>query len=138
MIGLVSPRTAGVIMELGSGWGGLAIAAARAYPGCRVVGVEYSPFPYLAARLRRFFLPSLANLSFVRQNFFETSFSETEVILCYLSNPIMARLRGKFLKELPKGATIISSTFFIPDWEPEKVIDLGGLWKTRLFVYRKA
>ena len=50
----------------------------------------------------------------------------------------MADLREKLIKELPKGATIISSTFFIPEWTPEKVIEVDNLlYKTKIFIYKK-
>lgn len=137
MVGLIPAGTTGTILELGSGWGGIAFAAARAYPQAQVVGVEYSPFPFLAARLRKLLSPGLSNLRLVRQDFFDVSFRDASVVLCYLCNPLMARLERKFTQELPPGATVISSTFFIPGWEPERVKDLTGFWKTRIFVYRK-
>jgi len=135
MVAQIPPGAKGTIIELGAGCGGVSFAAAKAFPQCRVVGVEYSVFPFLVARLRQLFLP---NLRFIRQNFFDTPLKDASVVLCYLSNPLMERLKEKFRAELPPGATIVSSTFFISGWEPEKTIDLGGWWKTRIFVYRKA
>lgn len=134
MLEQIPSGTKGTIIELGAGGGSVSFAAAKAFPQCKVIGVEYSPFPFLIARLRQIFLP---NLSFIRQNFFDISFTNASVVLCYLSNPLMSKLKEKFEKELPSGTIIISSTFFIPDWKPEKTIDLEGLWKTRIFVYRK-
>lgn len=128
----------GNIVELGSGWGGMAIAAAKTYPGASVTGIEYSLFPYLFSRLRRLFHPALKNLEFARRDFFSYPLEGASVVLCYLTNPLMARLKDKFLRELPPGARVISSTFFIPGWEPEKTEDVKGLWDTRIYLYRKA
>ncbi|MFH1158226.1 MAG: SAM-dependent methyltransferase [Pseudomonadota bacterium] len=135
MLAQIPAGTVGKIVELGAGGGTVSFAAAKAFPQCRVVGVEYSVFPFLIARMRQLFLP---NLLFIRRNFFDISFGDAEVVLCYLTNPLMAELKEKFERELPSGAVIISSTFFIPGWEPEKTVDLEGWWKTRIFVYRKA
>lgn len=137
MVALIPSGTTGTIMELGSGWGGIAFAAARAHPQCQVVGIEYSPFPHMLASFRKLLSADVPNLKFIRQNFFDISFREASVVLCYLCNPLMAKLAEKFRKELPLGATVISSTFFIPDWEPEKISDIVGFWNTRIFVYRK-
>lgn len=136
MLGLIPSGISGTIIELGSGWGGIACAAAKAHPECRVLGVEYSFFPFVVARIRKFFLPGLSNLSFSRKNFFDISFKGASVILCYLSNPLMARLKEKFSRELSGDAVVISSTFFIPGWEAETVKDISGVWNTRIFVYR--
>jgi len=128
MLEQIPVETVGKIVELGAGGGTVSFSVAKAFPQCKVVGVEYSIFPFLIARIRQIFLP---NLLFIRRNFFDISFKDTTVVLCYLSNPLMSKLKEKFERELPSGAIIISSTFFIPDWESEKTIDLDGWWKTR-------
>src|SRR5690606_10282034 len=50
------------IVEMGSGWGGLAITVAKARPDCEVLAIEYSIVPALVARLRKALDPSLKNL----------------------------------------------------------------------------
>lgn len=135
MIALI-PAEAKTIVELGSGWGGLARAAAKHRPQAAVTGMEYSMFPFLFSRLGLWLRPR-PNLRFVRQDFRVADLSDADVVLCYLSNPIMARLRDTALRQLPSGAVILSSTFFLPDWEPERIETVRGLWPTRIFVYRK-
>ena len=133
MVALIPPG-ARVIVELGSGWGGLARMTARAHPSATLTGYEYSPFPFIAARLLGWVFPR-RNLHFRRQNFFGADLSGADVVLCYLSNPLMAALRDKFLRELPPGALIISSTFFIPDMPNKDIVTVDGWWKTKIFVY---
>jgi hypothetical protein len=132
---VVSP--CGRIVELGSGWGGMAIAAARAHPEARVTGLELSLFPWLFSHARHLLHPALKNLSFERNDFFSYPLHDVSAVLCYLTNPLMAKLKDKLEHELPPGAQVISSTFFIPGWEPEQTVDVKGLWSTRIFVYRK-
>lgn len=137
LLSFAEPAVAGNIVELGSGWGGIALEAAKAFPDREVIGIEYSPIPFFFSKCRRLFNPAVKNLSFARANFFDFDLSGTAVILCYLSNPLMAKLKDKFLRELPESASIISSTFHIPDWAPEKIEKINGLWNTEVFVYRK-
>lgn len=137
IMGLVPTLTGGRIMELGSGWGGICFSLARQFPDREVVGIESSFFPYWFSRLRARWL-GLSNLTLLCEDFFDADFRRSALTVCYLSNPIMKRLAGKFRAELPADAILVSSTFFVPDWAPEKVLDVQGLWNTRIFVYRKA
>ncbi len=137
MVALAAGAPEGRIVELGSGWGGLARRAAKAFPGRAVVGIEYSLFPYLGSRLRGLLPPRLPNLRFDRRDFFAVPLDGAGAVLCYLSHPLMARLQPKFAAELPPGACVVSSTFPVPGWTPDVVRDVKGAWKTQIFVYKK-
>lgn len=137
MIELLDVRPGETIIELGSGWGGLAVRLARKHPEAHIVGLEMSLFPYMVARGRLMLHPGLKNLVFLRQDFFKYSFSKTDGVACYLTYSLMAKLREKFLQELPAGSRIVSSTFPVPDWPVEKEVPVQGLWSTRVFLYRK-
>ena len=136
IIALVPQLQPGRIVELGSGWGGICIALARDFPDREVVGIENSFFPFCYGWLRQK-LWRLPNLTLRRMDFFKSDFRGTALTVCYLSNPIMKRLAPKFKDELPPGSVLISSTFFVPGWVPERVLDVTGVWNTRIFVYRK-
>lgn len=125
----------GTIVELGSGWGGVAVKASQNFPDNEVIGYELSIFPFMVSKIKQLFLRR--NLNFIRKNFFSVDLNNASVVLCYLSNDIMHNLKDKFLKELPSGALIISSTFFIDGWEEEKIVTVKGIWNTQIFVYRK-
>lgn len=130
------PAGAGVnIVDMGSGWGGVAIDIARARPQCRVIGLEYSIFPLLIAKFRRQLRPSLKNLGFIREDFFKYSLRDTPFIVCYQLPAMMERLKGKFLAELPDNALILCNHYAIPGWEPEKIVDIDGLIDKRVFAY---
>jgi hypothetical protein len=124
------------MMELGSGWGGIALALARRRPDCTVVGVEGSLFPYLFSRLRLWLPGTPKNIRFVRKNFFTLPLTGTQVVLCYLCNPLMAKLKPKFEAEMPKGACVISSTFPVPGWTAEKTVKIEKMWSTEIYLYR--
>jgi hypothetical protein len=137
MLTLAAGDSSGKIVEFGSGWGGLSFRAARLYPQREITGLELSLCPYLFSRLRQKLSRGLKNLTFVRQDFTTFPLQDTAVVLCYLTNPLMASLRSKFLHDLPKGAVVISSTFFIPRWQPETTEHIRGLWDTPIFLYRR-
>lgn len=125
----------GQIVELGSGWGMLAISLARHFPHCKVIGYEISPFPYIISKMLSYYF-DYPNLIFKRENFFNVSFENVSLAVCYLYPGAMEHLKEKFEKELPKNAYVISHTFAIPGWKPlcrEYVDDLYG---TPIYLYQ--
>src|SRR5262245_4687115 len=62
---LLPKEVNGTILELGSGWGTLAVLLSQAYPEYSVLAYETSPVPYFFSRFR-----SKENLTFVRKDFF--------------------------------------------------------------------
>jgi hypothetical protein len=125
----------GEIHELGSGWGGLARALARARPGSRVEASELAWVPHLASRLLA--LPGPANLRLHRRDLLSAPLGQAGVVVCYLYPAAMARLRPKLESELRPGAVVISHAFAVPGWTPAEVRELGDLWHTRVYLYRR-
>ena len=119
--------------ELGSGWGGLAIAVTSDRPKAQVVAYELSLIPWawsvLVARLM-----GHERIKFVCRDFFDADLSNTDVVLCYLFPGGMERLAKK-LTDLKPGAIIISNTFRLPGWQPDKVVELDDLYRTRVYRY---
>ncbi len=121
----------GPILELGSGWGSLAAPLAKKYPDNQVIGYELSPIPYLFSRLHR-----MKNLHFHRQDFFEIPLKDAGIIVCYLYPEAMRKLKEKFHRELSPNTLIVSHTFAIPGWTPIKTIEVGDIYKTKIYHYR--
>jgi hypothetical protein len=124
----------GLLVDLGSGWGCLAICLAKAYPECRVVGYELSFVPWLVSLVRQKIL-RLDNLQFVRKNFYTVSMKEADLICCYLYPKAMVKLQGKLKNEVKPGRTIVSHTFAFPTWKPVKNVAVQDLYRTRIYVY---
>lgn len=129
-------EVAGNIYELGSGWGGLAVALARRYPQCNVTGVENSPVPFLYARLRRQFA-RLPNLHFHWGNLLDESLENAALIVCYLHTGAMKRLKVKLEKELHGDTIIVSNTFSFHGWEAIRTVEINDIYRSRVFVYRR-
>lgn len=129
------PLQSGKVLELGSGWGNIAFHLAKQRPGCTVIGYELSPLPwgwsFFMHRVR-----GLANLQLIRRNFYEVSFEDASVVVCYLFSGAMLKLKKKFEAELRAGTTIISHTFSIPGWTPSQIIEVKDLYRTKIFIYK--
>ncbi len=128
------PQVSGSIYELGSGWGTLILPLAYRYPLATVTGFETSPAPYLFSRMA---CKGAKNVQLLRRNFFHADLSDAGLIICYLYPGAMRRLKDKFEKELKAGTWVISNTFAIPGWEPLQQIEVGDIYRTRIYVYRK-
>lgn len=121
----------GKIVELGSGWATLAAPLANKYPRARVVGYETSPIPYYFSKLHR-----APNLSFERRDFFDVPLSDAGMVICYLYPAAMKRLKDKFANELLPGTVVVSHTFAVPGWVPEKTVQVKDLYNTVIYFYR--
>lgn len=118
------------LVDLGSGDGRIAIAAARR--GARALGVDIDPMrvyeAHAAARLEG--LESRAR--FRRQDLFDTPIRDASVVTLYLLPDINLRLRPRLLTELRPGARILSHNFDMGDWRPDAEEELDA---SRLFLW---
>lgn len=125
----------GTIVDLGSGWGTLAIAFARQYPDRQIIGYEVSFFPWLISVLFRHLL-ALENLVFLRQNFLDADLGGASVLLCYLYPGGMTAIQEKLNSSPPKGDTlIVSNTFALPGFKPVQIVHLKDPYLTPIYVY---
>jgi len=118
MLRLMPTAVDGTVYDLGSGWGGLALALADRYPDNQVVGIELSPIPYLFARAR-LLLRRRPNLRFRRADLLRQPLDDAGALTCYLMPSVMRRLGPKLAAELRPGAVVVSYTFAFDGWPPE-------------------
>jgi len=135
LLALLPPGLDGVIIEAGSGWGGLAFALAKRYPGARVHAFELSWVPWAVSRLRLAITP-LANLTIKRGDFMGHSLTDARAVVCYLFPGGMEKLKAKFEAELASGALVASNTFAIRGWKAERVIQADDLYASPVYLYR--
>ncbi len=125
----------GVVYELGSGWGGLAFALARRYPRATIRGIEVSILPWAASKLRLAVRPQ-PNLSFRRGDFHDCTLNDAGLVVCYLFPDGMEKLKTKLETELADGAMVVSNTFAMPGWKPERVVRAGDIYSSPVYLYR--
>ncbi|CAB3810926.1 methyltransferase [Paraburkholderia fynbosensis] len=125
-------RKRALIVDLGSGWGALVIALARAFPEASVQGVEISLFPYLVSCLRTHHLP---NVSLKWGNFFHSDPGSANAVVCYLMPGVMAKL-GDFLdKALKPGTFIVTNTFLFRERRAAAVRRRGLRGTVALYIW---
>jgi ribosomal protein L11 methylase PrmA len=114
----VGPRD--VVYDLGCGDGRIVIAAALKF-GARGVGVDIDPARIHEAEInaRRAGVEKL--VTFKQQDALETDVSDASVVTLYMLSAINVKLRPILTRELRRGARIVSHSFAMGDWEPEKV-----------------
>jgi hypothetical protein len=126
--------SSGSIVDLGSGWGTLCFAVAYAFPDREVRGYENSPVPYMYCLLINVLLRR-KNLRFSCRNFREAPLHENGLVLCFLYPGAMKNLKPKFEQELRHGAVVISNTFAVPLWKPQRVVELNDMYRTKIYLY---
>jgi SAM-dependent methyltransferase len=109
------------VVDLGSGDGKIAIAAARR--GARAKGVEFNPD--MVALSKRNAQAAGVNVDFVQGDIFKTDFSDADVLTLYLLPELNERLRPTILRMKP-GTRVVSHQFAMGDWEPDEEATLGS------------
>ena len=128
MLELADIRVGETVIDPGSGDGSLLIASARR--GANAIGIESNPLLVLYSRIRAASRARQGAVSIIRENLFSYPFRSANVVFIYLFPQTIEKLKGKLEKELKPGVRVISNTFPIPGWTPEKE-------KDGVFLYRK-
>lgn len=118
------------VIDLGSGDGRIAIAAAKKF-GARSMGVEYNP-DMVSLSNREAQRQGVADkVKFVKADIFETDFSQATIITMYLLPDLNIKLRPKILEQKP-GTRVVAHQFNMGEWQPDETatIDnrLANLW----------
>jgi len=129
------PPDAAVIHELGAGFGGLALAAARARPGATVHAWERAWLPWLVCRLRAALLGD-GRVAVHRADLLDAPHQHADAVLLYLHPEAMAALAPRLEAHLRPGATVVSNSFALPGWTTETEDRLPDVLRTRVLVYR--
>ncbi len=113
-----------VVYELGSGWGSLAIALARAFPEAHIQGIEISPVPYWVSRIRTC---NMSNVLLRRDNFYDCDLADAQAVTCYLMIKPMPKLAGFLDRMLKPGTPVVSLSFWFRDREVVASRESSGL-----------
>lgn len=125
MLKLAAVTKDDVVYDLGSGDGRIVITAAKKY-GARGVGIDISSDRVSEANANAHEAGVTDRVKFVQQDLFETDLKEATVVTLYLLPEVNLRLRPKLLRELKPGTRIVSHSFDMGDWKPDKHMDVEG------------
>jgi SAM-dependent methyltransferase len=124
MLKLADVKKTDVVYDLGCGDGRIVIAAAKNL-GARGVGIDINPVRIAEAKENAKKAGVEKLVRFEVNDLFLADIHEASVVTLFLLPTINMKLRPKLLKDLKPGTRIVSNTFDMGDWKPEKDITLG-------------
>ena len=119
MLKLGEVRKTDVVYDLGCGDGRIVIAAAKSY-GARGVGIDINPVRINEAKENAKKAGVEKQVRFEENDLFEANIHEATVVTLFLLPNINLKLRPKLLQDLKPGTRVVSNTFDMGDWKPEK------------------
>lgn len=119
MLKLADVKKSDIVYDLGCGDGRIVIAAAKNF-GAHAVGIDINPERIKEARenARKAGVENLVR--FEQKDLFQADIHEATVVTLFLLSKVNLRLRPKLLQDLKPGTRIVSNTFDMGDWKPEK------------------
>ncbi|MFA7439451.1 MAG: class I SAM-dependent methyltransferase [Sphingomonadaceae bacterium] len=108
------------VVDLGSGDGRIAIAAARDF-GAKATGLEYNGDMVALARREARRAGVAGKVKFREADIFKTDFSDATVVTMYLLPSLNLKLRPALLDMKP-GTRIVSHAFTLGDWLADETI----------------
>jgi SAM-dependent methyltransferase len=121
-----------VVYDLGCGDGRIPITAAKRF-GARGVGVDIDPQRIAEANANAKNEAVSHLVTFRLQDAMTTDVSDATVVTLYLLSASNLKLRPILTKQLRPGARIVSHSFSMGDWQPDKVdtfVDTSGTTRT--------
>jgi ubiquinone/menaquinone biosynthesis C-methylase UbiE len=119
MLKLAGVKSGDTVYDLGCGDGRIVITAAKTY-GAKGVGVDINPERIEEARANAKSAKVEDKVKFEENDLFKANIANATVVTLYLLPDVNVRLKPKLLKELKPGTRIVSHSFDMGDWKPEK------------------
>ena len=125
MLKLAGVKKTDIVYDLGCGDGRIVIAAAKNY-GAHGVGIDLNPERIKEANenAKKAGVENLVR--FEEGDLFKADFHEATVVTLFLLPEVNLRLRPKLQKDLKPGTRIVSNTFDMEDWKPNKEMNVDG------------
>jgi precorrin-6B methylase 2 len=131
MLKLANVTKNDVVYDLGCGDGRIVITAAKQF-GAHAVGVDINPERIKEANENARKAGVADKVKFVEGDLFTADIQPATVVTLYLLPNVNLKLRPRLLRELKPGTRIVSHSFDMDDWKPEKEQDIHG---SRLYLW---
>ena len=125
MLQLAGVQKGDVVIDLGCGDGRIVVTAASEF-GARGVGYDLNPERIREANENAVKAGVQDRVRFVEKNLFDADIREATVVTLYLLPNVNLKLKPRLLAELKPGTRIVSHSFDMGDWTPDKKIELDG------------
>ena len=119
MLKLADVKATDTVYDLGCGDGRIIITAAKTY-GAHGVGVDINPERVAEARANAKKAGVENLVKFEENDLFDADIHNASVVTLYLLPDVNLRLRPKLLKDLKPGTRIVSHSFDMGDWKPDR------------------
>jgi len=125
MLKLAGVKKGDNVYDLGCGDGRIVIAAAKDY-GAHGVGIDLNPDLIQEARetARKARVETL--VKFEVNDLFDADIHDATVVALYLLPNVNLRLRPKLFKDLKPGTRVVSYSWNMGDWKPDKEATVDG------------
>jgi ubiquinone/menaquinone biosynthesis C-methylase UbiE len=140
MLKLADVKSTDVVYDLGCGDGRIVVAAAKNF-GARGVGIDIDPVRIAEAKANAKKAAVENLVQFEENDLFQADIHEASVVTLFLLSSVNLKLRPKLLGELKPGTRIVSNTFEMGDWQPDKELTLeqrsddDGPFSRKLFLW---
>ena len=115
-----------IVYDLGCGDGRIVITAIEKFRAKKGVGIDIDPERIKECHENARKSTVGERVTFLRQDLFDTDFSEATVVTLYLLPELNHRLRPTLLRQLRPGDRIVSHAFDMKEWQADKTIDVTG------------
>lgn len=124
MVELAGVKKGDVVYDLGSGDGRIVIAAAK--KGARAVGFEIDPelVGESRANIKKAGVQDMAEIR--NQDILTVDLSPASVVTMYLLPDVNLKLKPNLLSQLKPGSRVVSHSFDMGDWKPDRVERIDG------------
>jgi SAM-dependent methyltransferase len=114
-----------LVVDLGSGDGRIPIMAAQ-LRGARGLGVEIDPVRYRESLVNAERAGVTGRVQFRQEDLFTTPLNDATVLTLYLLPEINLQLRPRILSQMRPGSRVVSNTFDMGDWQPDRRETVDG------------
>ncbi len=125
MLKLAAVKKSDIVYDLGCGDGRIVIAAAKTY-GARGVGIDINPVRITEAKENAKKAGVEHLVRFEENDLFNADIHEASVVTLFLLSSVNLRLRPKLLRDLKPGTRVVSNTFEMGDWKPQKEVQVNN------------
>jgi ribosomal protein L11 methylase PrmA len=124
MLKLADVKPSDNVYDLGCGDGRIVIAAAKQFRA-HGVGIDIDPTRVREAKEKAQKAQVESMVKFEENDLFQADIRPATVVTLFLLPNINIKLKPKLLAELKPGTRIVSNTFDMGDWKPEKEATVG-------------
>lgn len=124
MLAMANVRDGDILYDLGSGDGRIPVTAAKKFK-VKAVGIDIDPVRIDEANANAKAAGVTSEVTFRNEDLFQADFSDATVITLYLLPSLNEKLMPK-LKQLKPGTRIVSHSFLMGDWTPDREQDVDG------------